>query len=104
MLILFSKPNIQTPSPPEPLTYLKTKHKELYLNEMAFIKKKKTKFEWLIQQDKAAMAGQMPDNLFGILEALAGGQLGQGQAKEGEGKDGGRVGIGVGSEDDEGII
>jgi import inner membrane translocase subunit TIM50 len=39
---------------------------------MAFIEKNKQEFERLIEQDKQAMASQMPDNLFGMLVALVG--------------------------------
>jgi import inner membrane translocase subunit TIM50 len=42
----------------------------MYLEEMAFIEKNKDEFERLIELDKQAMAKQMPDNLFGMLNAL----------------------------------
>jgi mitochondrial import inner membrane translocase subunit TIM50 len=55
---------------------------------MAFIEKNKPEFERLIEQDKAAMAGQMPDNLFGVLGAIVGGRPGREKEGEGGGEEG----------------
>ena len=46
----------------------------MYLEEQAFIAKNKDEFERLIEQDKQAMQAQMPDNLFGMLSVMTGGQ------------------------------
>jgi import inner membrane translocase subunit TIM50 len=65
------------PSSPVPPTYLEQKRKEaqaLYLEEMAFIEKNKGEFERIIEEEKEAMAKQMPDNLFGMLNAMTGGK------------------------------
>jgi hypothetical protein len=88
--LIIIKPK-QSPQPSQPLTYLETKRKEaqeLYLEEMAFIEKNKPEFERLIEQDKAAMAGQMPDNLFGVLGAIVGGRPGRGKEEEGKSGEG----------------
>jgi len=87
-----------TPTSPIPPTYLEQKRKEaqsLYLEEMAFIEKNKPEFDRMIEEDKQAMASQMPDNLFGMLGALVGKKQEPAQAGEGGGgKDGVVVGAG----------
>ncbi|KZP20073.1 HAD-like protein [Athelia psychrophila] len=69
-------PTTAASASPVPLTYLEQKRKEaqaLYLEEQAFITKNKDEFERLIEQDKQAMAAQMPDNLIGMLSVMTGG-------------------------------
>lgn len=61
---------------------------------MAYIEKNKADFERLIEQDRQAMAREMPDSLGGMLGSLVG--LGKGKGKEGEekGKEGKAGGAG----------
>lgn len=60
---------------------------------MAFIEKNKPEFERIIEEEKEAMAKQMPDNLFGMLNALTGGRAQgpespkEGSADDSQGKD-----------------
>lgn len=65
---------------------------------MAFIEKNKAEFERIIEEEKAAMAKQMPDNLFGMLNALTGGNaqgpeppMEEGSAGGAEGKEAGKA-------------
>lgn len=62
---------------------------------MAFIEKNKAEFERIIEEEKEAMAKQMPDNLFGMLNAMTGGKApGPEPPKEGsmsEGKEAGKA-------------
>jgi len=88
-----------TPTSAHPPTYLEQKRKEAqsqYLEEINFIENNKPDFDRMIEEDKRAMANQMPDNLFGMLGALAGRK--QEPGGQGEGKGGTRTGTGTGKE------